>query len=360
MNDLITLINKNPNLLPKGSNPSNITKSLLNINKMIGMKDVKDYIIKMIKMIMMAPNEFDNNHVLLTGAPGTGKTTLAKNLGELFYNLKIIGKNTTANDSTIYDIENSIYHYKKAIKYMNDITDSRTKNFLSIKEKRILKNIIKITECHSDILTNLYDQSETSDDNNTVKFTILTASDLVSPYIGDTHTKAKEALEKARGGVVFIDEFYAMGINDRHSEQALVVINEYMSLYPDEYIFIFAGYKDKIENTVFKLQPGLISRFNWNIHIDNYTSIELADILKSSVELPWKFDPKFNIVEWVTNNMDLFPYNGRSVKNILRKAKEIFCQKNFHKKTRLLSKDIFDSLSIYKNKQDDPPNFMYI
>lgn len=104
---------------------------------------------------------------------------------------------------------------------------------------------------------------------------------LVAGYVGQTALKVKEVVDKARGGILFIDEAYtlsnAVGGNDFGTE-AIDMLVKLMEDYREDLVIIVAGYTQEMENFL-KSNTGLISRFNKFIDFPDYGDDELIDIL---------------------------------------------------------------------------------
>lgn len=104
---------------------------------------------------------------------------------------------------------------------------------------------------------------------------------LVAGYVGQTALKVKEVVDKARGGILFIDEAYtlsnAVGGNDFGTE-AIDMLVKLMEDYREDLVIIVAGYTQEMENFL-KSNTGLISRFNKFIDFPDYEDEELVEIL---------------------------------------------------------------------------------
>ena len=116
-------------------------------------------------------------------------------------------------------------------------------------------------------------------------------SGLVAGYVGQTAIKTGEAIQKAMGGVLFIDEAYALtnrGGND-YGQEAVDTLLKAMEDHRDDLIVIVAGYTELMEEFVHS-NPGLESRFNRFLNFPDYTVQEMMDIFdmrcrKSGYEL---------------------------------------------------------------------------
>lgn len=106
-------------------------------------------------------------------------------------------------------------------------------------------------------------------------------SGLVGGYIGETAIKVQKVVQSARGGILFIDEAYALKTDghDFYGQEAINTLLKSMEDHRDDLVVIVAGYTQQME-AFLETNPGLRSRFNRYIHFDDYTGEELLNIFQ--------------------------------------------------------------------------------
>ena len=151
-------------------------------------------------------------------------------------------------------------------------------------------------------------------------------SGLVAGYVGQTATKTQEVIDKAKGGVLFIDEAYALnggGEND-FGQEAIDTLLKAMEDNREDLVVIVAGY-DGLMDRFIHSNPGLESRFNRYLHFDDYTLDEMLAIFEMQcrkgcyeLEDAARDDVKALIAEANTNSISFG--NARGVRNIFEKV----------------------------------------
>ena len=110
-------------------------------------------------------------------------------------------------------------------------------------------------------------------------FVEIHGRDLVDKYVGWTAQKVHNTVEKAIGGVLFIDEAYSLVTNTRGSfeDEAIATLIKEMEDHRNEVCIILAGYTKEMKNLI-KLNPGFESRIQFTINFPNYNEEELLEI----------------------------------------------------------------------------------
>ena len=266
-----------------------IEAPLLELDKMIGMKKLKDSVVDQILYFIQdlhtiakvgSVNE-DFMHTVIYGPPGTGKTEIAKIMGKIFSKMGILKKGT----------------FRKA-----------------------------------------------------------TRADLIAGYLGQTALKTKEVIKESLGGVLFIDEAYALGNpekRDSFAKECIDTLCEALSDNKDKLMVIIAGYEKDLKDCFFNYNQGLESRFTWRFKTDDYTHKELKHIfIKKVKDAGWSFKKEDKIKDtWFEENMDYFKYYGRDMETLFSKtkiahARRVFCKPK-DEKTKLSMKDLKKGLELY-------------
>ena len=256
--DIIDLypIKKNINYNINLNGLNKIKVDLIKLNNMIGLKELKSNIVQQILYYLQNLHNFDQDqrdfmHTVLSGPPGTGKTEVAKIIGNIFSKMGILKEN---------------------------------------------------------------------------KFKKVTRADFVAGYLGQTALKTKHLIEDSLDGVLFIDEAYALGNQEKRdsfAKEALDTLCEALSNYKDRLMVIIAGYKDELNKCFFSYNAGLDSRFIWRYKTNEYSALELMNIFnKKLLEIGWTLNIKENkLLDWFNLNKNKFANAGRSMETLLTKTK---------------------------------------
>ena len=153
-------------------------------------------------------------------------------------------------------------------------------------------------------------------------------SGLVAGFVGQTALKTQEVVQKAMGGVLFIDEAYALVNQENGNDfgrEAIEVLLKNMEDHRDELIVIVAGYAGLMEKFIHS-NPGLESRFNKYLYFEDYNAAQLYDIFssickKNGYTLSQEGDAwvRRDLEELFANRDENFG-NARDVRNLFEKA----------------------------------------
>ena len=255
----------------------NIIPTLEELNKIIGMKNVKAKLFNSICYFLHSMNNSEEmNHVMIMGPPGVGKTTIAKIIGDLYLKLGFLHNN----------------------------------NFIVAKR-----------------------------------------SDLIAKYLGQTAIKTQEVIDSALGGVLFIDEVYSLGNEDKRdsfAKECIDTINLNMSRTDKPWLLIVGGYKTEIEKEFLSYNKGLERRFTVKLEINEYSAQELFDILMKFVkEEKWDVELDGITVDDITRYFKHFKYSGGDMRKLLQLAKE-------NNSVRQMKESLYlEGVSRFKLSKDD-------
>ncbi len=151
-------------------------------------------------------------------------------------------------------------------------------------------------------------------------------SGLVAGYVGQTALKTSKVLESALGGVLFIDEAYALSSKSEndYGQEAIDTVLKYMEDHRDDMIVIVAGYTELMKKFI-SSNPGLESRFNKYVDFADYTAEEMLGIFKFNckkscyVLTSGAEDALLELLKIAAEDAGRFG-NGRGVRNLFEKV----------------------------------------
>ena len=264
------------------------------LDELIGLEDVKSQIEQILNFVKVKKNKGNMPmlHMVFEGNPGTGKTTIARIIGKIFAENKIL-----------------------------------------------------------------------SDEN---KFVEVDREKLVGKYVGWTASKTKEAVEEAKGGVLFVDEAYSLVNDDSHRDygyEAIDTLIKEMEDNRDNLCVIFAGYTNEMEKLL-KSNPGFESRIQFKIKFPDYKSEELYKVF---VKLCHKENYKLSsnlkdiIIKYFEDEKKKENFsNARCVRNLFEKvefeqASRIVKEKNL-KNNKIIREDVIKAIEKCKSNNETIKN----
>jgi hypothetical protein len=220
------------------------------------------------------------------------------------------------------------------IKNLNSVTDNNTDNNTDNDDDNqdMLHTIIEGPPgvgktMLGKILAKIYTSLGITKNN---KFTIAKRKDFIGEYVGHTAIKTQKLIDSCMGGVLFIDEAYALGNGDSKkdsfSKEAIDTLNQNLSENKGKFVCIIAGYRDELEKDFFSVNQGLKRRFAFKYIIDKYNHEELSKILIYKIDkIGWGLS-ECALKLLINNNflekkMDNFQYFGGDIETWLLKCK---------------------------------------
>ena len=155
----------------------------------------------------------------------------------------------------------------------------------------------------------------------------VTRSDLVAGYVGQTAIKTAEAVQRALGGILFIDEAYTLtrpaGSGQDFGQEAVDTLVKLMEDHRDELVVIAAGYGQEMAQFI-SSNPGLPSRFPRMIRFPDYSIGELASIFTSMCDRD-RYQVPADALDGLRQYLARLPRtrefgNGRLVRNLFEAA----------------------------------------
>ena len=161
----------------------------------------------------------------------------------------------------------------------------------------------------------------------TPKVHTVTRDDLVGQFIGHTAPKTKEAIARAAGGVLFIDEAYYLfrPENERdYGQEVIEILLTEMENERGSLVVVFAGYPDRMAK-FFSANPGLSSRVPHHIGFEDYTHgelVEIADLMVAAENFRFDDEARIAFSSYLTKRMERPQFsNARSVRNAVERSR---------------------------------------
>ena len=182
----------------------------------------------------------------------------------------------------------------------------------------------------------------------------VSRAELVAKYVGQTAPKVKEIFEKAKGGILFIDEAYMLTREEGDfGVEALETLLKLMEDNREDIVVIAAGYPEQMQEFM-DANPGLRSRFPSVLHFPDYTEVQLYRIFcqfcqENSIQLSRRVDREVRIngVRPIARN----PHcngNAREVRNLFEKML-------MNQASRLVETNVMERRELCEFTYDDLP-----
>ena len=191
------------------------------------------------------------------------------------------------------------------------------------------------------------------------KYFQYSRSDLIGKYLGHTSSKTQECFNKAKGGVIFIDEAYSLGNpegRDSFSKECIDTINQNLTEMKDDIILIIAGYKEQLETSFFSYNPGLYRRFPFRFNTGIPSPNDLRLIFEKKItDNNWILNEKLDN-EFFEEKRDYFKYNGGDIETLFYLTKIAHSKNVFGKSIQLRKKltkdDVLDGFELFINNDE--------
>jgi hypothetical protein len=202
-------------------------------------------------------------------------------------------------------------------------------------------------------------------------FTLVKRADLIAKYFGHTAIQTQKKIDECMGGVMFIDEAYALGHvegRDSFAKECLDTLNQNLSENRD-FLCIIAGYKEALDKCFFNVNEGLRRRFTFKYDIEGYDAEELRDIFMLKIKKEnWNLDTKINVdkrcklKKFFKRNQGNFPNFGGDIETLFLNAKIIHSKRmifgSIDQRRYLTMEDIEGGYDIYLlNRKSNSDNY---
>ncbi len=265
--------------VPSYAQDKTLEEIFAELDELVGLQKVKKVLNDLVDLIELKKKTKDdlkikdvNLHMVFLGNPGTGKTTVARIISEILYNLGYVKQN-------------------------------------------------KLIEASS--------------------------KDLVGEFVGQTAPKTMGVIEKALGGVLFIDEAYSLASghekNSSFNEEAIATLIQGMENYRDNLVVIFAGYTKEMQDFL-NANSGIVSRIGYTLEFDDYTQDELILIFRGMLKKAG-FMVTEDAIEEVRKVIDQYKGtknfgNARFIRNVYEKSVLKHASNTKNKKRKSILKTI--------------------
>ncbi|MGP4041179.1 AAA family ATPase [Gracilibacillus sp. D59] len=150
---------------------------------------------------------------------------------------------------------------------------------------------------------------------------VASRSDLVAGFVGQTAMKTKNKVREALGGVLFIDEAYALYRGEKDfGKEAIDTLVDEMTKHNENIVIILAGYKNEMERFIAS-NPGLESRFKKYFQFQDYTKEELLEMVRYHVK-EFEYQLNDDVIDYLLKHFEdtTISGNGRFIVNLINEA----------------------------------------
>lgn len=154
----------------------------------------------------------------------------------------------------------------------------------------------------------------------------VSSKDLIAEYVGQTAPKTMAVIERAKGGILFIDEAYVLASKDNQNSyhaEAIATLIKAMEDYRDDFVVIFAGYTKEMQDFL-NSNSGITSRIGYTLEFDDYTEDELVAIFDSMMKkagFSVEEDAYLCLREMIRKNIGTKNFgNARYIRNVYEKT----------------------------------------
>lgn len=364
---LISLCEQTHPLIKNVKHPELFKRALEELrDDIIGMEKVKDAIASQTMYLLSLAKDHPEHmlHTVIYGPPGVGKTSIGKKLSKIWYALGYLKSESESKPSSSlgpYSTvspgvwETALFVLLLYCSTIASIIYSTCKTlyctfgwyfvagvFLALAifiiwllaHKRSREGYLRPSD------TSPESRKSRPDDTSLIK--IVSREDFVAGYVGQTAIKTKQLLNSCLGKVLFIDEAYSLFHDERDSfgMEALTTLNLFMSEHPGEIVVIFAGYKDLMQQGIFRAQPGLVRRCMWHFECEDYTPDELLKIFSLQLKRSgWHLQDPDHALKLLRENRQIFSSQAGDTEKLCFFSQLAFTRDQFHLKGSLTSID---------------------
>jgi SpoVK/Ycf46/Vps4 family AAA+-type ATPase len=197
--------------------------------------------------------------------------------------------------------------------------------------------------------------------NNDYKFKIVKRSDLIGQYLGTTAKKTQEVIDSCIGGVMFIDEAYSLGNEEKrdiYAKECIDTINQNLTEKKGEFICIIAGYEKDLDKCFFAYNPGLRRRFPFVYTIDKYSHEDLSKIFRFMIiKDKWQLNIDSSKLDDIfKNDYDVFVNMAGDIETLVFNCKlehstRVFCMHEYHK-NKVTEEDLLKAINALKKSRN--------